>query len=84
MPFVDRCIAPALRPLELDDTIVAIANADLVYAVLLAVERQQPAVNVESQSGDSIQDVVRFQGLERERRFGWLCHVDACVMAGGL
>ena len=44
MLFPDLIVAPAARAVKFDDDRVSLLDAYLVYAVLVAIERQQPAI----------------------------------------
>ena len=68
--FKDLQIAPALRPVELRDAVVALINAYLVYTVFVAVQGQQPAIDVETETRDSVENVVGFEGLKGKGRGG--------------
>ena len=57
--FVDLRIAPASGPVELRDERRPIVEPHLVDAVLVAVERQQPAVGGEAGGGDGVQHDIR-------------------------
>ena len=67
----DRLVGPAFGPVELDDPVVAPAHADPVDAVLVAVQRQQAAVDVEAErfaSGENVLGLQRLKGGGGVRR----------------
>ena len=65
MFFEDLFIGPPARPVELGDDRSAVFDADLVYAVLVAVQRKQTAVAAQPQAFDCIQRDVRRQRVIR-------------------
>jgi hypothetical protein len=67
MLLQDRRVAPAPRPVELDHDGPVVLEADLVDAVLVAVQGQQPAVAAQPEALHRVEDVVRLQVLVGER-----------------
>ena len=61
----DGGLAPAPWPVELDDHRRSLFQADLVDAVLVAVERQQAAVAVQADALDGLQHRVRVEPCVR-------------------
>ena len=70
MLLADGRIAPAVRPIELGDQRLAILDADLIHPILIAVERQHPAVAAIAERLDCVQ-----YGLRRE--LGIRCVADS-------
>ena len=54
----DRRVAPAARPVELDDDRLGVFDTDLEYAVFVAAEREDTAVAVESGGFDGVRDQI--------------------------
>ena len=57
----DRLIAPTIGAIELGDDGVVITNADLVDAVLVAVECEQPTIAVEAELVECVEKILRLQ-----------------------
>lgn len=62
--LAQRRVGPAQRAVELRDQRLAVLDADLVDAILIAVQRQQATVGDEALALDRRQDEVRREGLE--------------------
>ena len=55
----DRFVAPAARPVELDDDRLGVFDADLEYAVFVAAERQDTPVAGEVRGLDGVDHGIR-------------------------
>ena len=84
--FEDLGVAPAARPVELGDQRLVILDAELVDAVLVAVQRLQPAVGAQARALQRIEHRVGSQpriGRVFAVRKGVLWHgADSKVMSG--
>jgi hypothetical protein len=58
MLLADLLIAPAPRTVELEDQ-QTLVRAELIHAVFVAVEREQPPVTLEANRGSGIQNHIR-------------------------
>ncbi len=64
-------VGPSLRPVEFHHDGLASFDADLVDAVLIAVQWEQPAIPAQAGGFHSVQDVVRPQIAVRCKVLVW-------------
>src|SRR5579872_513998 len=78
----DLCVAPARRPVELEHQDAALA-VQLVDAVLVAIEREQPSVGVESDRRGRVQHHLGGEPVEglQVARGAFAYHRSPCVIA---
>src|SRR5690606_15263837 len=74
--LADRGVAPAPRPIELRDERLALLDAHLVHAVLIAVERQNPPVREPALGLHGRNDHVRREPLVRVRLARGIVRID--------
>ena len=67
MFFANGIVGPAARPIEFRDERRIVVDADLIHAVLVAVQSEEAAIAGEAQRLHGIQDVLRRERGKRQR-----------------
>ena len=65
----DGSVTPAAGPIKLCDDRFIIFDSDLINAILIAVEREEPAVAPKAEAVDGRQNVIWLKLCESQLRF---------------